>query len=613
MNIGDVKIGKKALIRIDGKLIRVLVGRQHPKGGWVCTKEDGEVLQVRIDKFVGMIGVGPPKKPTVEEVTLAIAEENQQRVVEQRKLRVSSMLKDARKREEEQRSRLGKHIIVEARAGTGKTFTLVEGVKRIYQGATKGVIGSHQQEMVWEAMLRGSKPESACFVAFNRSIADHLATLIPSGCSAMTLHSLGRSAIAKHFKLRRDSIKGYCTSMIIENITGIDIREMRKEKKNLVTALTRLTELCKLTLSNPSEETLRTLCGRYDVEIDGIEDDVLNLVPEILKKSREISTTSPVIDFADMIWLPCVLDLKVDKYDLLLVDEAQDLNRCQQALAMRAGRRLVMCGDPKQAIYGFAGADTESMTRMQGILEADGGCTHLPLTVTRRCGQEIVKLAQQECPEFEAFPTNPLGEIEYDMPQSEALAEMNDGDMVLCRTNAPLVSLVFRLIRSKKKANIQGRNIGESLWEFIEGLGASNLIDLEVRLDEYYQREREKLQASKWATEAQEIALSDKVQCVKALSQEASLKSKVVLEIKYLIDSIFSDTTKDGVRLSSVHRAKGLEARRVFIIEPGKLPHPMAKSDWQKEQERNLWYVAVTRAIEYLIFVQDSKKQEIEE
>jgi ATP-dependent exoDNAse (exonuclease V) beta subunit len=62
-----------------------------------------------------------------------------------------------------------------------------------------------------------------------------------------------------------------------------------------------------------------------------------------------------------MIYLPVALDLPMPKYDLLLIDEAQDLSKCQQALAKKAGRRLVFVGDPKQALYGFCGADSKSL------------------------------------------------------------------------------------------------------------------------------------------------------------------------------------------------------------------------------------------------------------
>jgi superfamily I DNA/RNA helicase len=63
----------------------------------------------------------------------------------------------------------------------------------------------------------------------------------------------------------------------------------------------------------------------------------------------------------------------------------------------------------------------------------------------------------------------------------------------------------------------------------------------------------------------------------------------------------------EGTLLSSIHRAKGLEAKRVFILRSDLLPHPMAKSEWAKGQEKNLSYVAKTRAIETLVYVDGVK------
>jgi len=69
---------------------------------------------------------------------------------------------------------------------------------------------------------------------------------------------------------------------------------------------------------------------------------------------------------------------------------------------------------------------------------------------------------------------------------------------------------------------------------------------------------------------------------------------------------VFTDSLDTvGIKLSSIHKAKGLEAHRVFFLRPkgGECPHPMAKTGWQRGQEQNLLYVAITRAIEELVYV----------
>ena len=323
-------------------------------------------------------------------------------------------------------------------------------------------------------------------------------------------------------------------------------------------------------------------------------------------------TANGSIDFNDMIWLPVVLNLPMFRYDVLLVDEQQDLNKCQQQLAIKAGKRLILCGDKHQAIYGFAGADSESMDRMYRILSSTPvGCDVLPLTVTRRCGAAIVERAKAYVPAFEAHPENGPGAVEtayidgyHDL--------VKDGDLVISRVNAPLVSQCFRFLRQGRKANIIGRNVAEGLKKLIKKLdkagGATGKVtDLIPNLGAWLSRERAVELALENPRAARLIALEDKYNCVLAFTEGAT---DSVEDMLARIDRVFvaedgEGNQVQGVRLSSIHRAKGLEARQVFFIrtEDAPCPHPMARTPWQQEQENNCMYIALTRALEKLIFV----------
>lgn len=515
------------------------------------------------------------------------------------------------------------HLIIIARAGTGKTTTMIEGLKRI-KGLETRITPSPQQQAVWDAMCETPATASIAIVAFNKAIATELQTKVPNGVNASTMHSMGMSAIKCAFSSVR--VNEYRVADILSEVAGKDIRELRKHQPTLVKAVCELVGLCKANLIGTETEdnrgdwldaegmsgALAELCSYYDVETNGSQEEIFRLVPKVLERCKDVAKDG-CIDFDDMIWLPVALGLPVYRYDLLMVDEAQDLNRCQQALAKKASKRLILCGDPCQAIYGFAGADSESMARMQRELEAtELGCQVLPLTVTRRCGHAIVAEAKKLVPDFEAFATNSVGNISrgnFQGPEANAVKEtmcyrasVEDGDMVLCRVTAPLISQCFKFLKAGRKANIRGRDIGRGLISTINKLKCDTVPDLLFKLSDWLHTEVTKENAKRNPNEGRLINLQDRYDCLCCFCEGKA----TVVEVIDSIDDIFTDIKGGtGISLSSIHKAKGLEAKRVFLLQPkgGTVPHPIAKTKWQKEQESNLLYVAITRAIEELVYV----------
>ena len=185
--------------------------------------------------------------------------------------------------------------------------------------------------------------------------------------------------------------------------------------------------------------------------------------------------------------------------------------------------------------------------------------------------------------------------------------------MVLCRCNAPLVSECFKFLKAGRKAQIQGRNVGSNLVSVVKKLVKQSgkdfqpgdretpIVDLVERLDLWTEGEIEKEQVKKNPDENKIISLQDKSDCLILFSERAQTAGDVIDKI----ESIFSDDKTTGIRLSSIHKAKGLEASRVFLLLPkdAPCPHPMAKTPQAMEQEMNLLYVATTRAINELIYV----------
>lgn len=539
------------------------------------------------------------------------------------------------------------HVIIQARAGTGKTTTLVSGLQVLMDETPTDARGnaitpSPQQKSVWDALAQSrGKVRTVGFVAFNRSIAAELKTRVPAGCDACTMHSLGLRAVTK--SLGRLEISDSVVPDLIAELVGMDIYRLRKEQPVLLKATEQLVSLCKMNLTGTGygnwDEDLSRLSAHYDVELENQKRAVFDLVPRVLDRCRDPKRQGR-INYDDMIWLPVVLDLPVYRYDLLLVDEAQDLNRCQQALAKKAGKRLILCGDERQAIYGFAGADSESMPRMVRELgdtrkdtSALGrnpsfdayrdspnlpGCIILTLTVTRRCGKRIVKEAQRYVPDFSAHESNPDGEVREalysryksmdgvgDRPWEQTYGPaVREGDMVLCRTNAPLVSECFRFLKRGIRANIQGRDIGQGLIALVKRLakGTDGTVPgLITALSNWLAAEQTKERAKKTPSEAKLTSLQDRHDCIFCFTEGINS----VEEVTRRIEDLFTDAKdRPGVRFSSVHKAKGLEAENVFILfPPDSGPRMDRMQPWERVQEDNIRYVAITRAIRVLTYV----------
>lgn len=502
------------------------------------------------------------------------------------------------------------HVECPAFAGTGKTTTVIEGCKEA-KGVRSGLTPSDEQRAVWTALAAG-KHDSIRISSFASKITDELKARVEAcglhrcGVEARGIHSLGLSAATARFGRLSANDAKWVVVDIACGMIGKPMKLMRGTPDlDVVWAVDKLVSLCKQTLVEPTAENLDHLTSRYDVDLDlPTKARVYGMVPQVLEACKV--PQGGRIHFDDMIWLPLVHDLPISKVDLQIVDESQDLNRMQQELIYRAGHRICFVGDKRQAIYGFAGADSESMDNMRSHLAASRrGVQTIPLTVTRRCGKAIVEEARRFVPTYRAHESNCTGLVDragYDEGKTDQYRRMTgDGDMVLCRVNAPLVSQCFRFIKEGRKANILGRKIGEGLVSLVEKSKKHSTTDLIGWLGDWLAKEQANENAKKYPSEGRLDNLQDRYDCLVAFTEGLSEVSAVIRKI----NSVFTDN-KDakGVNLSSIHKAKGLEARRVFILRPkGVGPRMDKMQDWELEQEKNLLYVAITRSIEELYYV----------
>jgi DNA helicase-2/ATP-dependent DNA helicase PcrA len=248
------------------------------------------------------------------------------------------------------------------------------------------------------------------------------------------------------------------------------------------------------------------------------------------------------------------------------------------------------------------------------------GLMVLPLTVTRRCSQAVVKEARKYVPEFEAHPSNSQGQV---LTKNYLAANVPDqlkdekwfapmvevGDRVICRSNAPLVGAAFMLIKLGKRVQILGRSIGYGLLKIIRDLKPADVNDLILKIGEWHQVQCTKERAKRIPSDTKLQGFTDRRDCIIFFCDNAKSTGEAgIEEVTAKIKDMFDDDEKhQTVIMSSVHKAKGLEANRVFILKPntGKKP----KKAWQTHEERCIGWVSVTRAIDTLVFVNWPEKK----
>lgn len=370
----------------------------------------------------------------------------------------------------------------------------------------------------------------------------------------------------------------------------------------------RLVNLMRLTNNYPTAEIVRELCHHFEVEDIYEYSIVAEAIADCLRIGEQKARNKDIIDFTDQVWLPVKWEIYKRRwfkpYKFVLVDECQDLNATQLELAIGltgSEGRLLFVGDPHQAIFGFAGADNRSYQKILSRTKA----TELPLSTCYRCPRSHIDLVRWQFPKIpiEANPDANFGEIQQ-LEEKDLEQHLRVGDRVISRKTAPLVSQCIKLIARGIAATVKGRDIGESIKRDLEEIASMPGFKYEnfhSSLNEY--RSLKALKYKEMDNEEQLIQnLNDKLEALQTI-YISQPQAKRVADLSSYIDSLFSDD-HSSVTLSTCHRAKGLEGDRIFILKPEDMPMTWRNQlEWQKEQEDNLLYVALTRSKSELFVV----------
>lgn len=534
--------------------------------------------------------------------------------------------------------------ILRARAGAGKTTVLVEGVARI------------------------PPHHSVLIAAFNRRIMEEMTARVTQqglarrGLKISTTYGIGYGRILRALGLSarelavqaNDEVARTRVDRILEEL-GLGLTRFKKpvrarasddsmsgsgngngdgEGEFLDTrSLAALSRACKLRLTTTPEAVCGVLDGS-DIFLQEVDKDVaVSVTCRVLQESVDplrFADGRRVIDFADQLWIPICQGLPGWPNDLVLVDEAQDLSPAQQMLlrtSVRPGGRLVVAGDDRQWLYGFAAADLSLMDTTKTRAGAFGPPTDLLLPVSYRCPRAVVEVAQTWVPDIEAAPGAPAGSVEDvdvgvgvgggngDGGEDEGtdvgagavslLRRMQPGDFVLSRTNAPLGWIASELRRLGTPAVVLGTGDATLVAAFRRLVRRSNTVTAAALLL-WLHAEAERV--GQMTNPARRQTAIDQVDALRGvtlsvLNKDPGARTDTVLAE---VAASFGDAPPAGnpvggmaggpaVTCSTVHRAKGLEAARVWWLEDTARRSGL--------EEDNVRYVAVTRARQTLFRV----------
>lgn len=461
----------------------------------------------------------------------------------------------------------GEQLVIQAAAGAGKTASL--------------------------KLLAESEPSKKfLYVAFNKAIATEAQEKFPSNVSASTAHSLAYRAVGHKYRARLNASRiPFATVTRFLGIDAQDIQTYTGEFKHLNPfTLTRLvnetvSNFCKTDKREITYWDVPTVVGLDPIGKEGYQEHGIGhtaladyIIPFANKAWEDLQETKGTLRFTHDHYLKMWAMSKPKlQGDVLLLDEAQDLNSLLQAVAFNQHQmQKVFVGDSAQAIYGFTGA-TDCLEKF-----AQTGATVLTLSQSFRFGQPVADAANEI---LELLGQSDMRVKGFDQITS-SLESVSAPAAVLTRTNAGALKEIAALQNLGKKVCLVGGT--ETIVKFITAAlelqerGKTSHIELSLfrswdELKEYVDQDPDGKELTMLVNLVDQNDPKDLIRAMNSCVSEASA----------------------DVIISTAHKSKGREFESVRISSDFQL----VKEDPETGErtvagapELMLGYVALTRA-----------------
>ena len=534
-----------------------------------------------------------------------------------------------------------------------------------------------RSNMMISALAGSGKSTMACllsehtttsdiYVAFNNSIAEEFRTKIKNPkTKVMTLHSLGLSIMNSNIRTAKEEKKITYANATLDNLkiykiidnelTILDRRMDFMKKMFYKDQYFTLYNLCRLTMTNLADSTaLRQIIQDYRLfeNDEGYQfpdiTDCISMLKNVDGESWNIFNQTGVIDFTDMLyityWKLERKEWEVPYYNLytnIMFDEAQDASSIQLNLLKyikRKGGRYIFILDKNQAIYSFAGSNSLSYSLIPKMFAP---IKEFDLPICYRCPSSHLKQVNRLF-NIPILPRDdaPKGKI-YHIEKEDISSKIHEGDMIISRKNKWLGSVIVDLAKAGKPIQIEDKEMVASIKKIIEKNKNSTAKGLRKDLKEEvtkYSQERAKknsqLLEAVQENNVEEVVTAiddnkkiDNCNFILGILKEYlkknpnATKDNFAVYISNLLNTGDSKTSKSNVftvktkpiRICSVHKAKGLEAENVFVLNEGRVCFDFRNSKEQNQQEKNLSYISYTRAKNNLYLVSEKNTNSEEE
>lgn len=471
----------------------------------------------------------------------------------------------------------GEHVLVDAKAGTGKTTVQCVTLNRLHK-------------------LRSDL--SIVCLAFGAEDGKRMAEKLMPGIESATTHSftmrLVRAAMRGAKLNERDKVRG-----LLDMVIGPDDRY-----ENLRGWVGDLLDKVHADAVLIGDHDGYCKCIE-DYELEIPEDEyplVFKHVDSMLRHGDNVREWG--FTFNEALYFVATKDIAVPQYDIIGVDECQDFNRAQLILLQKlsaGGGRVMAVGDPNQSLFAFRGAQHDSFEQIRDFLSStDRGAKDYLMPKCRRCPRLVVQLAQQIVPSIQWLDDAPEGEVSSGLIHAQSLPDLvGAGDMVVCRTNAPLANLAWMLTSLGKKFYMRGAK--QEGWK-IKGLikllsgqfggyasATDDIVTVLDRADKWLDERRNSSKGMRFAEH------QGRVEVIKVLADKALTVDDLIAAVDEVFVPPPASGATDCVILSTIHRAKGSECENTYHLQPELCPHKRAVTEKQRAQEFNALYVAQTR------------------